>query len=85
MRGDYGEAEGAASSLVFSFLFSFLLLRLTAFVAKAFGQAKCYIYVYEKHIENAVDWLRKHQLPSGCFQSVGRLFNNALKVRNHVI
>ncbi|XP_070597946.1 alpha-2-macroglobulin-like protein 1 isoform X2 [Erythrolamprus reginae] len=52
---------------------------LTAFVAKAFGQAKRYIYVDEKHIQNAVDWLRKHQLPSGCFESVGRLFNNALK------
>ncbi|XP_026569065.1 alpha-2-macroglobulin-like protein 1 [Pseudonaja textilis] len=52
---------------------------LTAFVAKAFGQAKRYIYVDEKHIQNAVDWLKKHQLPSGCFESVGRLFNNALK------
>ncbi|XP_026569028.1 alpha-2-macroglobulin-like [Pseudonaja textilis] len=54
-------------------------LELTAFVAKAFGQAKCYIYVDERHIQNAVDWLRKHQLSSGCFESVGRLFNNALK------
>ncbi|XP_026531282.1 alpha-2-macroglobulin-like protein 1 [Notechis scutatus] len=52
---------------------------LTAFVAKAFGQAKRYIYVDERHIQNAVDWLRKHQLSSGCFESVGRLFNNALK------
>lgn len=49
-------------------------------MAKAFSQAKHYIYVDEKHIQNAVDWLRKHQLPSGCFESVGRLFNNALKV-----
>ncbi|XP_025031018.1 alpha-2-macroglobulin-like protein 1 [Python bivittatus] len=52
---------------------------LTAFVAKAYGQAKPYIYVDEKHIQDAVHWLGKHQLPSGCFESVGRLFNNALK------
>ncbi|XP_063150596.1 alpha-2-macroglobulin-like protein 1 [Candoia aspera] len=52
---------------------------LTAFVAKAFGQAKPTIYVDDKHIQDAVQWLGKHQLPSGCFQSVGRLFNNALK------
>ncbi|KAM6475570.1 alpha-2-macroglobulin-like protein 1 isoform 2-T2 [Liasis olivaceus] len=52
---------------------------LTAFVAKAYSQAKPYIYVDEKHIQDAVHWLGKHQLPSGCFESVGRLFNNALK------
>ncbi|XP_042303669.1 alpha-2-macroglobulin-like protein 1 [Sceloporus undulatus] len=52
---------------------------LTAFVAKTFHQAKPYIYVDEKHIHDAVHWLGQHQLPSGCFQSVGRIFNNALK------
>ncbi|KAJ7316367.1 hypothetical protein JRQ81_002529 [Phrynocephalus forsythii] len=52
---------------------------LTAFVVKAFGQAKSYIYIEEKHIQDAVRWLRQHQLPNGCFQSVGRVFNNALK------
>ncbi|XP_042311607.1 alpha-2-macroglobulin-like protein 1 [Sceloporus undulatus] len=52
---------------------------LTAFVAKAFGQAKSYIYVDENHIHDAVHWLGQHQLPSGCFESVGKLFNNALK------
>ncbi|KAH0628649.1 hypothetical protein JD844_010037 [Phrynosoma platyrhinos] len=50
-----------------------------AFVAKAFGQAKSYIYIEEKHIHDAVHWLGEHQLPSGCFESVGKLFNNALK------
>uniref|UniRef100_A0ACB8ET32 Uncharacterized protein n=1 Tax=Sphaerodactylus townsendi TaxID=933632 RepID=A0ACB8ET32_9SAUR len=54
---------------------------LTAFVARAFGQAKSYIYVDAKHVEDAVRWLKQHQRPSGCFESVGRLFNNALKVR----
>uniref|UniRef100_A0ACB8ETZ3 Uncharacterized protein n=1 Tax=Sphaerodactylus townsendi TaxID=933632 RepID=A0ACB8ETZ3_9SAUR len=52
---------------------------LTAFVARAFGQAKSYIFIDEKHIQDTVRWLEKHQLPSGCFESVGRLFNNALK------
>ncbi|XP_060124957.1 alpha-2-macroglobulin-like protein 1 [Zootoca vivipara] len=52
---------------------------LTAFVVKALGQANAYIYVDEKHIQEAVGWLGQHQLPSGCFESVGRLFNNALK------
>ncbi|XP_077202032.1 alpha-2-macroglobulin-like protein 1 [Paroedura picta] len=52
---------------------------LTAFVARAFGQAKSYVYIDEKHIEDAVSWLKHHQHPNGCFESVGRLFNNALK------
>nr|XP_060619447.1 alpha-2-macroglobulin-like protein 1 [Anolis sagrei ordinatus] len=52
---------------------------LTAFVVKAFGHAKSYIYIDEKHIEEAVHWLKEHQLSNGCFQSVGKLFNNALK------
>uniref|UniRef100_A0ABM5FQT1 Alpha-2-macroglobulin-like protein 1 isoform X1 n=2 Tax=Pogona vitticeps TaxID=103695 RepID=A0ABM5FQT1_9SAUR len=52
---------------------------LTAFVAKAFGQAKSYTYIEEKHIQDAVQWLGRQQLPSGCFQNVGKLFNNALK------
>ncbi|XP_077202330.1 alpha-2-macroglobulin-like protein 1 isoform X2 [Paroedura picta] len=52
---------------------------LTAFVARAFAQAKSHIFVDEKHIQDTVHWLEEHQHPSGCFDSVGRLFNNALK------
>ncbi|XP_053226653.1 alpha-2-macroglobulin-like protein 1 isoform X2 [Podarcis raffonei] len=52
---------------------------LTAFVVKALGHANAYISIDEKHIQEAVGWLGKHQLPNGCFESVGRLFNNALK------
>ncbi|KAL8202401.1 UNVERIFIED_CONTAM: hypothetical protein K2H54_013100, partial [Gekko kuhli] len=52
---------------------------LTAFVARAFGQAKSYIFIDEKHIRDTVHWLEEHQHPSGCFESVGKLFNNALK------
>ncbi|XP_010301999.2 alpha-2-macroglobulin-like protein 1 [Balearica regulorum gibbericeps] len=52
---------------------------LTAFVARSFGQASSYIYINKDHVHNALLWLQKHQLPSGCFQGVGKLFNNDLK------
>ncbi|NXD07203.1 A2ML1 protein, partial [Nothocercus nigrocapillus] len=52
---------------------------LTAFVARSFGQASSHIYINKQHVEDALLWLQKHQLPSGCFQSVGKLFNNDLK------
>uniref|UniRef100_A0A8C8ANW6 Alpha-macroglobulin receptor-binding domain-containing protein n=1 Tax=Otus sunia TaxID=257818 RepID=A0A8C8ANW6_9STRI len=53
---------------------------LTAFVARSFGQASSHIYIDKNHVHSALLWLQKHQLPSGCFQSVGKLFNNDLKV-----
>ncbi|NXL21326.1 A2ML1 protein, partial [Setophaga kirtlandii] len=52
---------------------------LTAFVARSFGQASSHIYIDKDHVQSALRWLQKHQLPSGCFQSVGKLFNNDLK------
>ncbi|NXS26786.1 A2ML1 protein, partial [Pomatostomus ruficeps] len=52
---------------------------LTAFVARSFGQASSHIYIDKDHVHSALLWLQKHQLPSGCFQSVGKLFNNDLK------
>ncbi|KAM7127231.1 LOW QUALITY PROTEIN: alpha-2-macroglobulin-like protein 1 [Ciconia maguari] len=52
---------------------------LTAFAARSFGQASSHIYINKDHVHNALLWLQKHQLPSGCFQSVGKLFNNDLK------
>ncbi|NXM61047.1 A2ML1 protein, partial [Illadopsis cleaveri] len=52
---------------------------LTAFVARSFGQASSYIYIDKGHVRSALRWLQEHQLPSGCFQSVGKLFNNDLK------
>uniref|UniRef100_A0A8C4TR48 Alpha-macroglobulin-like TED domain-containing protein n=1 Tax=Falco tinnunculus TaxID=100819 RepID=A0A8C4TR48_FALTI len=52
---------------------------LTAFVARSFGQASSHIYINEDDVRSALRWLQKHQLPSGCFQSVGKLFNNDLK------
>ncbi|XP_014459063.1 alpha-2-macroglobulin-like protein 1 [Alligator mississippiensis] len=52
---------------------------LTAFVLKCFGQARPYIFIDQEHIEDALRWLQQHQLESGCFQSVGKLLNNALQ------
>uniref|UniRef100_A0A8B9Q8H8 Alpha-macroglobulin receptor-binding domain-containing protein n=1 Tax=Apteryx owenii TaxID=8824 RepID=A0A8B9Q8H8_APTOW len=52
---------------------------LTAFVLKSFGQARAYIAIDEQHIEDALGWLQKQQQDTGCFQSVGKLFNNALQ------
>ncbi|NXL78374.1 A2ML1 protein, partial [Leptocoma aspasia] len=52
---------------------------LTAFVARSFGQASSHIYVDKAHVHGALRWLQEHQLPSGCFQAVGKLFNNDLK------
>ncbi|NXS06280.1 A2ML1 protein, partial [Neodrepanis coruscans] len=52
---------------------------LTAFVARSFGQASSHIYVDKDHVHSALLWLQRHQLPSGCFRSVGKLFNNDLK------
>ncbi|NXT16390.1 A2ML1 protein, partial [Prunella fulvescens] len=52
---------------------------LTAFVLKSFGQARGYVAVDEQHITDALRWLQQRQKKSGCFQSVGKLFNNALQ------
>ncbi|XP_065712134.2 alpha-2-macroglobulin-like protein 1 [Patagioenas fasciata] len=52
---------------------------LTAFVLKSFGQARAYVAIEERHITDALRWLQKKQLGTGCFLSVGTLFNNALQ------
>ncbi|XP_075631402.1 alpha-2-macroglobulin-like protein 1 isoform X1 [Balearica regulorum gibbericeps] len=52
---------------------------LTAFVLKSFGQARAYVAIEERHITDALHWLQKQQRKTGCFRSVGKLFNNALQ------
>ncbi|KAM9174865.1 alpha-2-macroglobulin-like protein 1 [Mergus octosetaceus] len=52
---------------------------LTAFVLKSFGQARAYVAIEEQHITDALRWLQRQQLKTGCFRSVGKLFNNALQ------
>uniref|UniRef100_A0A8C3JUK9 Alpha-macroglobulin-like TED domain-containing protein n=1 Tax=Calidris pygmaea TaxID=425635 RepID=A0A8C3JUK9_9CHAR len=52
---------------------------LTAFVVKSFGQARKYIYIDDKNIQDALRWLEQNQLPSGCFATKGSLFHSSLK------
>ncbi|KFQ31206.1 Alpha-2-macroglobulin-like 1, partial [Mesitornis unicolor] len=52
---------------------------LTAFVLKSFGQARAYVAIEERHITDALRWLQHQQQATGCFRSVGKLFNNALQ------
>uniref|UniRef100_A0A8C3G028 A2ML1 protein n=1 Tax=Chrysemys picta bellii TaxID=8478 RepID=A0A8C3G028_CHRPI len=53
---------------------------LTAFVLKSFGQARSYISIDEKHLEDALGWLQRRQRKTGCFRSVGKLLNHTLQV-----
>ncbi|NXJ35941.1 A2ML1 protein, partial [Ciconia maguari] len=52
---------------------------LTAFVLKSFGQARAYVAIEERNITDALSWLQEKQRKTGCFRSVGKLFNNALQ------
>ncbi|NXP58492.1 A2ML1 protein, partial [Chloropsis cyanopogon] len=51
---------------------------LTALVLKTFSQARDFIHIDEQNIKDAASALIKSQTPSGCFKSVGKLFNNGL-------
>ncbi|XP_063290827.1 alpha-2-macroglobulin-like [Pelobates fuscus] len=52
---------------------------LTAFVVKSFSKARPYIFIDESHLTHSFNWLRNHRNDSGCFLSIGKLFNNAMK------
>ncbi|XP_023372853.1 alpha-2-macroglobulin isoform X2 [Otolemur garnettii] len=52
---------------------------LTAFVLKAFAQARAHIFIEEAHITQALTWLSQKQKDNGCFRSSGSLLNNAMK------
>ncbi|NXK50750.1 A2ML1 protein, partial [Chauna torquata] len=52
---------------------------LTAFVVKCFAQAKPYIFLDDRSIQAALNWLEFHQLPNGCFRNVGQLFHTSMK------
>ncbi|XP_075468695.1 alpha-2-macroglobulin-like protein 1 [Ascaphus truei] len=52
---------------------------LTAFVLKSFSKARPYIFIDESHLNHSISWLNQHREQSGCFRSVGKLFNNAMK------
>ncbi|XP_032998376.1 alpha-2-macroglobulin-like [Lacerta agilis] len=52
---------------------------LTAFTLKSFSRARPYIFVDEKHIQDAQAALAYSQKENGCFHSIGVLFHTALK------
>eukprot|EP00079_Xenopus_tropicalis_P019470 XP_012809161.1 PREDICTED: alpha-2-macroglobulin-like protein 1 [Xenopus tropicalis] len=52
---------------------------LTAFVVKSFNKARPYIFIDESHLSHSFSWLKNNRNENGCFRSVGRLFNNAMK------
>ncbi|XP_069506627.1 alpha-2-macroglobulin-like [Ambystoma mexicanum] len=52
---------------------------LTAFTLKSFSMARSVIHIDGKHISDALLWLSARQKSNGCFQNVGKLFNNAMK------
>ncbi|XP_069057673.1 alpha-2-macroglobulin-like protein 1 [Pleurodeles waltl] len=52
---------------------------LTALVMKSFSQARDDIDVDKVYIDQALKYLKEHPLESGCFNSSGKLLNNALK------
>ncbi|XP_076068974.1 alpha-2-macroglobulin-like protein 1 [Oratosquilla oratoria] len=52
---------------------------LTAFVVKSYAQAQQYIFIDPKDLNVSMTWLQERQAESGCYNSVGKLFNKALK------
>ncbi|XP_038629995.1 alpha-2-macroglobulin-like [Scyliorhinus canicula] len=59
---------------------------LTAFVLKSFVQARPYIFIEENILKKATTFFLKNRMESGCFASLGGLFNNAMKggVDDHI-
>lgn len=56
-----------------------LVIRLTAFVAKAFKQAAAYITVEDRIIDEALQWLSNNQIPNGSFPEVGKLIHRDMQ------
>uniref|UniRef100_A0A4W6CPR1 Alpha-2-macroglobulin bait region domain-containing protein n=1 Tax=Lates calcarifer TaxID=8187 RepID=A0A4W6CPR1_LATCA len=52
---------------------------LTAFVLRSFAKAKSFIHIDPKNIEQSKTWLESKQRENGCFQQLGKLFNNRMK------
>ncbi|XP_069836193.1 alpha-2-macroglobulin-like isoform X2 [Dendropsophus ebraccatus] len=52
---------------------------LTGFVVKSFSKARPYIFIDDTQLNHSFSWLKNNQQDTGCFRSVGRLFNNAMK------
>uniref|UniRef100_H3A5F6 Alpha-macroglobulin receptor-binding domain-containing protein n=1 Tax=Latimeria chalumnae TaxID=7897 RepID=H3A5F6_LATCH len=55
---------------------------LTAFVMKSFSEARRYIFIDEKLLTDAVQWLSSKQMENGCFPHE-QLFNNLFEGESH--
>ena len=56
------------------------LPRLTAFVLRSYAQARKYIFIDKKDIEDSRKWLLSLQLLTGCFKETGMVHQKGLKV-----
>ncbi|KAM5140421.1 alpha-2-macroglobulin-like [Mantella aurantiaca] len=52
---------------------------LSAFVVKSFSNARPYIFIDENQLNQSFTWMKNINNETGCFRSLGRLFNNAMK------
>lgn len=52
---------------------------LTAFVVKSLAQAQPFISIDSDNLKDSMDWLKKSQTFDGCFDTIGQVFNKALK------
>ncbi|XP_059186799.1 alpha-2-macroglobulin-like isoform X2 [Centropristis striata] len=52
---------------------------LTAFVMRAFAKAQSFVYIDPTKIEESMNWLKMRQRENGCFERLGKLFNNRMK------
>ncbi|XP_073402582.1 alpha-2-macroglobulin-like protein 1 [Dendrobates tinctorius] len=59
---------------------------LTAFVVLNFIKGKNFIYIDDRHITEALIWLKGLQQEDGCFQNVGQIFHKELQggVDSHI-
>ncbi|KAM3616371.1 uncharacterized protein V6R79_016920 [Siganus canaliculatus] len=52
---------------------------LSAFVLRSFAKAQSFIYIDQANIEESKSWLEQRQQENGCFEQLGKLFNNRMK------
>ncbi|XP_041795894.1 alpha-2-macroglobulin-like [Chelmon rostratus] len=52
---------------------------LTAFVLRSFAKAQSFIFIDPAKIRQSKSWLEHKQRENGCFEQLGKLFNNRMK------
>ncbi|XP_033109473.1 fibrillin-1-like isoform X4 [Anneissia japonica] len=52
---------------------------LTAFVVKSFARASEYIFIDQKDLDVSINWLKRQQMESGCFRSIGRVIHSNMQ------